>query len=82
MSSAVAFLARYGRYIMDVIDRYLREGKRPDIHMLVLYTADSEEAQTVMERRADGLQHRDRSILSGVGVDSGQKETPALLFTG
>lgn len=43
---------KYGRYILEVIDRYLREGERPDIHMLVLYTADVEEAQTVMERTA------------------------------
>lgn len=30
---------KYGRYVIDVIDRYLREGKEPDIHMLVMYTA-------------------------------------------
>ena len=27
---------KYGRYIMDVIDRYLKEGKEPDIHMMAL----------------------------------------------
>lgn len=38
---------KYGRYIMEVLDRYLREGKQPDIHMMVLYTADIEGANTV-----------------------------------
>ena len=37
---------KYGRYIMDVIDRYLSEGEEPDIHMIVLYTADVEHAKT------------------------------------
>ena len=45
-------LTKYGRYILDVIDRYLREGKRPDVHMMVLYTADIEEAGTVLDRTA------------------------------
>ncbi len=45
-------LTKYGRYILDVIDRYLREGKRPDIHMMVLYTADIEEAGTDLDRTA------------------------------
>ena len=43
---------KYGRYIMDVADRYLREGKEPDIHMAVLYTADIEKAGTVFSRTA------------------------------
>lgn len=43
---------KYGRYVIDVIDRYLREGREPDIHMLVLYTADIERAQTSMRRTA------------------------------
>ena len=43
---------KYGRYIMDVIDRYLKEGKSPDIHMMVLYTADVEKAAQSMERTA------------------------------
>ena len=41
---------------MDVIDRYLREEKEPDIHMMILYTADIEEAKTSMERTACRLQ--------------------------
>lgn len=44
-----ANFTKYGRYIMGVIDRYLREGKRPDIHMMVLYTADIEEAEASLE---------------------------------
>ena len=47
-----ANFTKYGRYIMDVIDRYLREEKEPDIHMMVLYTADIEEAKASMERTA------------------------------
>lgn len=51
-----ANFTKYGRYIMDVIDRYLREEKEPDIHMMILYTADIEEAKTSMERTACRLQ--------------------------
>ncbi len=43
---------KYGRYIMDVADRYLKEGKEPDIHMMVLYTADIERAETSFSRTA------------------------------
>ena len=43
---------KYGRYIMEVIDRYLTEGKQPDIHMMVLYTADIEKSETVLRRTA------------------------------
>ena len=51
-----ANFTKYGRYIMDVIDRYLKEGKRPKIHMMVLYTADVEEAQTILDRTACSIQ--------------------------
>lgn len=40
---------KYGRYIMEVLDRYIREGKQPNIHMMVLYTADIERVNTVLE---------------------------------
>ncbi len=43
---------KYGRYILEVIERYLQEGKRPDIHMMVLYTADIEKAANLMKRTA------------------------------
>lgn len=43
---------KYGRYITDVADRYLREGRCPDIHMMVLYTADIEEAESSWNRTA------------------------------
>lgn len=59
-----ANFTKYGRYIMDVIDRYLREEKEPDIHMMVLYTADIERAETSMERTACRLQV-DASYLAG-----------------
>lgn len=43
---------KYGRYMMDVTDRYLKEEQEPDIHMMVLYTADIERAETTLERTA------------------------------
>lgn len=60
-----ANFTKYGRYIMDVIDRYLREEKEPDIHMMVLYTADIEEAKASMERTACRIQV-EASYLAGV----------------
>ena len=60
-----ANFTKYGRYIMDVIDRYLREEKEPDIHVMVLYTADIEGAETSMERTACQLQV-EAFYLSGV----------------
>ena len=56
---------KYGRYIMDVADRYLREGKEPDIHMAVLYTADIEKAGTVFSRTACSIR-AEASYLVGV----------------
>jgi hypothetical protein len=47
---------KYGRYIMDVADRYLKEGKEQDIHMMVLYTADIERAETSFSRTACSIQ--------------------------
>ncbi len=47
---------KYGRYIMEVLDRYLREGKQPDIHMMILYTADVEGVNTVLECTACRIQ--------------------------
>ncbi len=60
-----ANFTKYGRYIMDVIDRYLREEKEPDIHMMVLYTADIEESKASMERTACRIQV-EASYLAGV----------------
>ena len=51
-----ANFTKYGRYLMDVIDRYLKEGKQPDIHMMVLYTADIEKTKTVFSRTACQIQ--------------------------
>lgn len=47
---------KYGYYIIHVIDRYLKEGKTPDIHMMVLYTADIKKAKTVLDRTACRIQ--------------------------
>ena len=56
---------KYGRYIMDVVDRYLREGERPDVHMMVLYTADIEETEVALERTACSIR-TEPSYLVGV----------------
>ena len=64
---------KYGRYIMDVADRYLREGKEPDIHMMVLYTADIEEAKTVMERTACSIRV-EASCLAGAPSEKWMEE--------
>ncbi len=56
---------KYGRYIMDVIDRYLKEGKEPDIHMMVLYTADIESSKTSLVKTACSIQV-EASYLAGV----------------
>ena len=47
---------KYGRYVMEVAGRYLKEGKRPDIHMMVLYTADIENSKTSFQRTAFTIQ--------------------------
>lgn len=47
-----ANFVKYGYYILNVINRYLKEGQNPDIHMMVLYTADIEKAKTTLERTA------------------------------
>lgn len=58
---------KYGRYIMDVIDRYLREEKEPDIHMIVLYTADVEYARASLVRTACRIQTGSRRALPSRG---------------
>lgn len=60
---------KYGRYVMDVADRYLKEGKEPDIRMLVLYTADIEKAETAFERTACSIRTEAAYL---VGVPSGE----------
>lgn len=56
---------KYGRYIMDVIDRYLKEGEEPDIHMMVLYTADIDKAEGSLTRTACSIQ-TEASYLTGI----------------
>ncbi|MCI9635071.1 MAG: hypothetical protein HFG77_01540 [Hungatella sp.] len=63
-----ANFTKYGRYIMEVIDRYLKEGKEPDIHMMVLYTADIESSKTVLTRTSCSIQV-EASYLSGVSSE-------------
>lgn len=64
---------KYGRYIMDVIDRYLKEGKEPDIHMMVLYTADIEKSPTILTRTACSIQV-EASYLAGVCSEEWMEE--------
>lgn len=63
-----ANFTKYGRYIMDVIDRYLKEGKEPDIHMMVLYTADIDKTKDSLDRTACNIQ-TEASYLIGVPSD-------------
>lgn len=56
---------KYGRYIMEVIDRYLKDEEEPDIHMMVLYTADIESAKTTLSRTACSIQV-EAAYLAGV----------------
>lgn len=56
---------KYGHYNMDVINRYFKEGKEPDIHMIVLYTADIEKSKTTLTRTACSIQV-EASYLIGV----------------
>lgn len=63
-----ANFTKYGRYIMDVIDRYLKEGKEPDIHMMVLYTADIDKTKDSFDRTACNIR-TEASYLIGVPSD-------------
>lgn len=59
---------KYGKYIMDVAERYLREGMCPDIHMMVLYTADIEETESAWNRTACSIR-TEPSYLLGVSSE-------------
>ncbi len=72
---------KYGRYVIDVIDRYQREGKEPDIHMLVLYTADIERAKTVMSRTALTIK-TETAYLVGVPSEEWMDEVKNCIATG
>ena len=63
-----ANFTKYGRYIMDVIDRYLKEGKEPDIHMMVLYTADIDKTKDSLDRTACNIR-TEASYLIGAPSD-------------
>lgn len=43
---------KYGSYIINVSKRYWLDKKKPDIHMLVIYTADVKNAETVWHKTA------------------------------
>lgn len=75
-----ANFTKYGRYLMDVIDRYLKEGKHPDIHMMVLYTADIEKAKTELSRTACRIQV-EASYMTGLPSDAWLKEAQKVLLT-
>ena len=68
-----ANFTKYGHYIMDVINRYLKEGKEPDIHMMVLYTADIEKSKTTLTRTACSIQV-EASYLLGVPSEEWLKQ--------
>ena len=55
---------KYAYYIINVINRYLQEGKSPDIHMMVLFTADIESAKTTLKRTACRI-HIEAAYLAG-----------------
>ena len=56
---------KYGYYIIGVAERYLKEGRTPDIHMMVLYTADVKAAKTVSTWTACSIQ-TEAAYLMGV----------------
>lgn len=58
---------KYGVYVLEVWRRYLQEGKRPDIHMIVIYTADIEKTKTELHRSALDIRVEAAYL---VGVDS------------
>ena len=58
---------KYGVYVLKVWRRYLQEGKRPDIHMMVIYTADIEKTKTVLHRSAFDIRVEAAYL---IGVDS------------
>ena len=68
-----ANFSKYGRYILDVFDRYLKEGKEPDIRMMVVYTADIEKVDTTFTRTACRIQV-EVAYLAGVPSEEWQKE--------
>lgn len=43
---------KYGKYIINVSERYWHDKKKPDIHMLVIYTADVEMSKAVWHKTA------------------------------
>jgi len=58
---------KYGSYILGVSERYLKENKEPDIHMMVLYTADIEKQDMVFHKSSCDIRV-EASFL--VGTDS------------
>lgn len=64
---------KYGLYVMNVLKRYLKENKSPDIHMMVLYTADIENAQTTLHKTACDI-HIEAAYLTGVDSEAWKRE--------
>lgn len=58
-------MLKYGRYILDILARYMEQGEYPDIHMIVIYTADVEAVQTSLIRRSMGI-HIQAVYLTGI----------------
>ena len=72
---------KYGRYLMDVTDRYLKEGEEPDIRLLVLYTADIERAETVLERTAYSIR-TEAAYLVGVPSEEWMEHARSCIASG
>lgn len=68
-----ASFAKYGRYILGVFERYLKDGKEPDIRMMVVYTADIEKVETTFKRTACSIQV-EAAYLAGTPSEEWQKE--------
>ena len=68
-----ADFAKYGRYILGVFERYLKDEKEPDIRMMVVYTADIEKVETTLKRTACTIQV-EAAYLAGTPSEEWQKE--------
>lgn len=58
---------KYGNYIINVSKNYWRSRQKPDIHMMVIYTADIENAETIWHRTACDIRTETACL---VNVDS------------
>lgn len=64
---------KYGSYILGVSERYLRENKEPNIHMMVLYTADIEKQDMVFHKSSCDIRV-EASFLIGADSEKWKRE--------